>query len=86
MRVFIWQSYGSDVVYEVPTDESMQRLINLIELAVRGWGIESEIQHLRQAHAASFTRAEVEIQKFFNRHRDHEAFEFGRFHNTKELS
>lgn len=85
MNVFLWQSYGSDLIIQTENDADISCLIDRIETIASGLSVEREIEHLRTTLNKHPTAIRVEITKFFNRYSDYQAFEHGRFHNTTRL-
>ena len=85
MKVFLWQRNGTDTIYEVPNEQSIEELIRRIEKLARGPDVEVEMTEIRNKFALCRKYGVAEIHKFFTRHRHEPQFEFGRFYDTEKL-
>lgn len=86
MNVFLWQSFGTDAIFETENDEAIDKLLDRIALAVADWNIDREVDYLRQTLLERPNAIRIEITKFFNRHSDHEMLEYGHFLTTTRLA
>ena len=86
MNVFLWQSYGSDMILETNTDGDINVLLGQIEMLCDGLEMDRELAHLREVFSKTPDKIRPEIVKFFNRHSEWEAFEYGRFLTTTRLT
>lgn len=87
MNIFVWEQYGNTLVYETESDEAICELLHRVMATVEDWGegVVGEVEKLFQVLDTKPNAIRVDIHKFFNRHANHEAFEFGRFMTTIPL-